>query len=518
MELGPWEFLMSVNGRPAFVGPHLDELLNLAEEYVADDGVIYTDSALGLDAVEEFQRQDDYPMAANPRRAVGQAFRELQQATEEPEQTSARNMPQRALEASGLGTVSLEEINDMTSGLRDGTAALERLDQYVGHLAPQWRDPKAAVAGMLTSNSKTHKVVYGEEIEIRGLALVPYWRHLYARDVRGLSDMEDLYQAERAVSPKGTKRDHAHSWCVGSDQTCRRACLVTTGRNLQIYAMQRKYALSEALRNDPAAFCSLLMLAVRHFQTGAAGRDQTALVRLNVLSDLPWEIICPSLFEQNPLVQFYDYTKVAGRAPPRNYDLSFSFSGSNDTLCRHELERGRRVVVVFAASDLARQHTIPTAYSRLPRDEMAKLRSTGGRLPAARERELGGKLSGRLTFAEVTDYIGRDAVENPFGARVGRVPLVDGDSDDFRPGDPPRSVMIGGPGEGGESPSIVGLIYKDPKSHGAGEPAEARKRRLELRSSAFVTLIPVRRMGEDFITAQVPGQTSWLRWEDPDNR
>ncbi len=81
-------------------------------------------------------------------------------------------------------------------------------------------------------------------------------------------------------------------------------------------------------------------------------------VRLNNTSDLP-----PTLFyvtykgekrnilEIFPTVQFYDYTKVYNRIPLtkkyKNYDLTFSFSGTNFADCTKALENNIRVAVVF---------------------------------------------------------------------------------------------------------------------------------------------------------------------------
>jgi hypothetical protein len=74
-------------------------------------------------------------------------------------------------------------------------------------------------------------------------------------------------------------------------------------------------------------------------------------VRLNVYSDLPWESICPDLFELD--VQFYDYTKRDRRYAqflrgdfPERYDLTFSRSERNDELCLDFLGRGGRIAVV----------------------------------------------------------------------------------------------------------------------------------------------------------------------------
>jgi hypothetical protein len=65
-----------------------------------------------------------------------------------------------------------------------------------------------------------------------------------------------------------------------------------------------------------------------------------------VFSDVPWELVYPELFAQVP-VQFYDYTKVPGRRVPKNYDLTFSYSGRNLEASKAELSHGRRLAVVF---------------------------------------------------------------------------------------------------------------------------------------------------------------------------
>lgn len=81
-------------------------------------------------------------------------------------------------------------------------------------------------------------------------------------------------------------------------------------------------------------------------------------VRLNNTSDIP-----PTLFsveykgemrnilEIFPTVQFYDYTKVYNRIEItkkyKNYDLTFSFSGTNFDECINALNNNVRVAVVF---------------------------------------------------------------------------------------------------------------------------------------------------------------------------
>jgi hypothetical protein len=107
---------------------------------------------------------------------------------------------------------------------------------------------------------------------------------------------------------------------------------------------------------------------------GALRRGLRPAVRLNGTSDLAWESIAPDLFLDFPGVIFYDYTKSAARVRrmleardwsasvdspatvigrrvpawwPRNYDLTFSWSGTNGADAVALLRSGARVAVPF---------------------------------------------------------------------------------------------------------------------------------------------------------------------------
>lgn len=117
-------------------------------------------------------------------------------------------------------------------------------------------------------------------------------------------------------------------------------------------------------------------------------------MRLNVLSDIPWELVLGHVMEwYGQECAFYDYTKVAGRRPPAAYDLTFSFSGTNQQLAINELEADRRVAVVFLG-----------------------MKQKGGRWEPFR-----------------------------YGAQLPRTfwgrPVVDGDISDLRPLDPPGCIV-----------------------------------------------------------------------------
>lgn len=145
--------------------------------------------------------------------------------------------------------------------------------------------------------------------------------------------------------------------CWGSSPACRDACLLDTGRNpIDPYNEVIKLARTEALLREPVAFVRALVEGLRKSFNYTPEPDKKTgeviemenLVRLNVLSDIPWELVCPGIFEVYSGEQFYDYTKVPGRVTPHNYDLTFSYSGVNQQYVNYELlERGRRVAVVF---------------------------------------------------------------------------------------------------------------------------------------------------------------------------
>lgn len=84
----------------------------------------------------------------------------------------------------------------------------------------------------------------------------------------------------------------------------------------------------------------------------------TPVVRLNGTSDLPWHRMpfrvenrtYACVMDAFPSVRFYDYTKDPRRMRetlPRNYDLTFSRSESNDSDVARVLADGKRVAVVF---------------------------------------------------------------------------------------------------------------------------------------------------------------------------
>ena len=266
----------------------------------------------------------------------------------------------------------------------------------------------------------------------------------------------------RKVGFKGTDA------CVGASPACIASCLVYAGRNeIDPYNKIVKRARHEALLREPEAFVRML---AENIDRHSRRRTATPLVRLNVFSDLPWEILCPDLFTQFPELPYYDYTKVPGRAPRQagidNYHLTFSYSGINHAAVATELERGRNVAVVF----------IPL--ERIPADRRAR----GEGLP----RKL-----------DTTAF---------FKSSLGNVPVLDGDVSDVRPYDYQQS----------KDTAIVGLRWKIPKQREEDEDAptgRAGKMLAKARKLGFA--VPVENRNGVLIAA-VGARHEPM--EDPDSR
>jgi hypothetical protein len=267
----------------------------------------------------------------------------------------------------------------------------------------RWDNANTAVEGLLGGNEKLSKkdpdarlgnakLFAGEkhrEIVMSGLSLLP---HSLA------------FGGESSVG----------NFCVSSSASCRKACLVYSGHNNADYARALKEAKSKAFIEENHAFIRMLIESIRQRTEQSRCMKQEPFFRLNVYSDIPWELFCSPLFRFFGDVQFYDYTKVPGRVTPRNYDLTFSDSGVNEDNCISELESGRRVAVVL----LNRKQKEEGTYKKGQSPYLYAVGSKKAPLP-----------------------------EEWYGHRV-----VNGDLSDARPLDPVNAID--------DEPCIVGLRYK----------------------------------------------------------
>lgn len=222
----------------------------------------------------------------------------------------------------------------------------------------------------------------------------------------GLGDAEERWDERRSEGWHPTL-------CHGASVECRATCLVFSGSNVkQAYNTEVKQAAAAALIRYPNEFLRVLHESIRVFREKALSAKQQPYVRLNVYSDVPWERVAPWLFTEfkgEPYEKggvahgFYDYSKLPGRKTPENYDLTFSFSGSNWPFVVSELRRGRRAAVVFFMPDSPEMRRI--GKGGLTDEQYAKVKA---------------------------------AIRRPYyaGQKWYGLPVVDGDLDDVRPRDP----------------------------------------------------------------------------------
>lgn len=461
MNTGKWEFaVLDDTDTTVAVVDDVEDAFDVAEDVAGGPQHVQTDDPLSLVGTQ---------VRGNPYVELPPAFADLEDLVKLKSKKAASGAV--AFRVSGLEQVSGQEIMELTDGLTDPSEVFERLEPYFEHLeGANWKDAASLVQSMIGGNEKVNKRAEGVQGTIKGLTLVPFWRNLQDElveeaplDKKVLQDIEADFDIE--------KPPRVGNWCAGSSWACRRACLIGTGNNYQPRSFKTKFAKAAALKGDPVAFMSALAMNIEQFDKAQRRNGKTAFVRLNMLTDIPWEIVCPDLFTLFPDVQFYDYTKVdvSTRDIPSNYDLTFSFSGTNEGACRKALEAGHRVAVVMVSANPKR-----TPYRK----------------------------DKRISFGEVVEAIGTE-MENPFGARIGSVPIVDGDVTDFRAVDP--------------APSIVVLSYKGPK----GVPPDTeRKIRFESKFAVPVdtrdnprgktTVIPVKRMGSVYLTAHTPLQQPFM--------
>lgn len=150
--------------------------------------------------------------------------------------------------------------------------------------------------------------------------------------------------------------------CPKASEGCRVLCLNTAGNGMYSSVQNGRIRKTQAFFANRPAFLRQLRHELRLAQRKADRLGVKLACRLNVLSDIVWEKLDPTLFAEFPRVQFYDYTKIPGRVKlPENYHLTFSRTENTplDTI-GNLLYSGQNVAVVF---DTARTKTLPETWN-----------------------------------------------------------------------------------------------------------------------------------------------------------
>jgi len=296
--------------------------------------------------------------------------------------------------------------------------------------------PEGMADAWIGQNYKTSKASPDDEFpsKVMGLTLVPASHPKLASEGDGPFVWLQKSKLGRGMIErwgKEIKKDlpRAFSFCSGSTKECRDSCLAFAGQNAsEAYNTFRKIQQSLALLREPAAFMRMLVESIERFvgsRAVKAGRLEP-FFRLNVLSDIPWELVAPWLFTHFRDLQFYDYTKVPGRLrernSPSNYDLTFSYAGTetNQAYTIDEVAHGHRTAVVLLGK------------KRIGDDEWKAILTKGPKLISGVPLPRTLKLRGWPRALDV----------------------VDGDVTDVRPRD--------------KAPSVVALRWKTPSSKRSG--------------------------------------------------
>lgn len=158
--------------------------------------------------------------------------------------------------------------------------------------------------------------------------------------------------------------------CPMAEQAgCVEGCLNTAGRGAFNSVQAGRARKTQWFANDREGFMAQLYKDIKAFVSYCAKQSIQPCVRLNGTSDIRFELIKvqghANIFAAFPMVQFYDYTKIANRkVTVPNYHLTWSYSGANDAYAKqHAIAKvnGLNIAVVFR-----RKADIPTQYLGLP--------------------------------------------------------------------------------------------------------------------------------------------------------
>ena len=110
---------------------------------------------------------------------------------------------------------------------------------------------------------------------------------------------------------------------------CAKPCLVSAGRGTMSNVVSGRRAKTDYFLSDRAGFIQQLKRELANFERICQKTGVIPYVRLNVLSDIQWELSAYGEIPQSfPNIRFFDYTKLAKRLgnTPANYQLMFSYS------------------------------------------------------------------------------------------------------------------------------------------------------------------------------------------------
>ncbi len=164
--------------------------------------------------------------------------------------------------------------------------------------------------------------------------------------------------------------DSGFQVCGDRSPGCEGGCLKFAGRNQGTHAGCARVMRTRLLFLAKKAFLATLKRRLSLAMARARKSLRKLAVRLNILSDIAWELIAPELFEL--VDQAYDYTKSFARMKrflrgqfPGNYHLTFSRSETNEEHCMDVLAMGGNVAVVVR-NDTVKARLLASGWNGFP--------------------------------------------------------------------------------------------------------------------------------------------------------
>jgi len=141
--------------------------------------------------------------------------------------------------------------------------------------------------------------------------------------------------------------------CPGSKAAgCMETCLQSAGRGIFKNVQAARRSKTAWFETDKDGFLDQLRKDLHALERKAKREGLQPVVRLNVLSDIAFEAY--NIPQSFPNIQFYDYTKRAGRIGskfvPDNYHLTFSYSANPayQAQVQKAFEKNANIAVVFS--------------------------------------------------------------------------------------------------------------------------------------------------------------------------
>lgn len=148
--------------------------------------------------------------------------------------------------------------------------------------------------------------------------------------------------------------------CPGRTAECTRLCLNQSGKNIGPQKERGDFINNSRIKKtrmffeEHDFFMDWLINEIEAAQRKAIRMSFKLSIRLNNTSDISPEEFRrhgKNILEMYPDIQFYEYTKVANRVDLMtkydNYDVTYSYTGYNQTTCQEMLNNNVRVAVVF---------------------------------------------------------------------------------------------------------------------------------------------------------------------------